>query len=145
MAKVLDLVLAPVHTSRTASRHLEQDLSHTRDLLPLPQHLRLTKSPPSSLPLLSIPFPVAQAHPSAAQITAQTVAQFLLSPQHSQIKSRKLRLKEAMLRWHPDKFDQKWINKVPESQRAAVKECVGATARSLSALMEREKDGSRSA
>ncbi|KZO96116.1 hypothetical protein CALVIDRAFT_481585, partial [Calocera viscosa TUFC12733] len=105
----------------------------------------LAKSPPASLTLYSIPFPVAQARPTAAQINPQTVAQFILSTQHSPHKSRKARLKDAMLRWHPDKFEQKWLNKVPEPQRAMAKECASAVAKSVTALMEREKEGPRSA
>ncbi|KAF8755658.1 hypothetical protein RHS01_05269 [Rhizoctonia solani] len=50
-------------------------------------------------------------------------------------KSRKERLRNAMLRWHSDKFEGRWMARIEEEDRPKVKEAVGAVARSLTELM----------
>lgn len=83
----------------------------------------------------NIPWPLMRIPTGPESITPQAVGAFLLSPLHSQDKSRKERLRGAMLRWHSDKFEGRWMARIDESERAKVKEAVGAVARSLTELM----------
>ncbi|KAG8718351.1 hypothetical protein FRC09_012789, partial [Ceratobasidium sp. 395] len=83
----------------------------------------------------NIPWPLLYIPSGPESITPQAVGAFLLSPLHSQDKSRKERLRMAMLRWHSDKFEGRWMTRIDESERAKVKEAVGAVARSLTELM----------
>lgn len=83
----------------------------------------------------NIPWPLLRVPNGPESVTPQAVGAFLLSPLHSQDKSRKERLRSAMLRWHSDKFEGRWMARIDESERAMVKEAVGAVARSLTELM----------
>lgn len=83
----------------------------------------------------NIPWPLMRIPSGPEAITPQAVGAFLLSPLHSQDKSRKERLRGAMLRWHSDKFEGRWMARIDESERPKVKEAVGAVARSLTELM----------
>jgi hypothetical protein len=69
------------------------------------------------------------------QLIPVQIAHFILHPQHSPGKSRKDRLKEALLRWHPDRFETKWLKKVVEEDREAVKDGVGRVVRALNELL----------
>ncbi|QRV82124.1 hypothetical protein RhiJN_10139 [Ceratobasidium sp. AG-Ba] len=83
----------------------------------------------------NIPWPLLHVPAGPESITPQAVGAFLLSPLHSQDKSRKERLRTAMLRWHSDKFEGRWMARIDESERDKVKDAVGAVARSLTELM----------
>ncbi|ESK97031.1 hypothetical protein Moror_6388 [Moniliophthora roreri MCA 2997] len=98
----------------------------------------------SSEPLTftNIPWPLASPPTSPEQITLSAVSEFLLSPLHSQSLTRKDRIRNAQLRWHPDRF-QRMMHRVPSIEKAIVTEGVGAVARSLNELMSREKVSSR--
>ena len=62
----------------------------------------------------------------------------MLSPHHSPEKKARDRLKEQLLRWHPDRFEGKWLTRVAEEDREEVKKGVGQVARALNELMNRE-------
>jgi hypothetical protein len=83
----------------------------------------------------NIPWPLMRIPSGPESITPQAVGAFLLSPLHSQDKSRKERLRGAMLRWHSDKFEGRWMARIDESERLKVKEAVGAVARCLTELL----------
>jgi hypothetical protein len=80
---------------------------------------------------------------SIEQLTTTTIAAFILSPFHSETKSRKDRIKAELLRWHPDRFNGRFLSKVKdevlagaeESEREKVKNCVGEVARCLSDML----------
>jgi hypothetical protein len=55
-------------------------------------------------------------------------------------KERKERLREAMLRFHPDKFEGRVLRRVRECDREKVKEAVGQVARVLNSLMVKDND-----
>ncbi|KAF8674990.1 hypothetical protein RHS04_06972 [Rhizoctonia solani] len=82
-----------------------------------------------------VPWPLLRVPTGPESITPQAVGAFILSPLHSQDKSRKERLRNAMLRWHSDKFEGRWMARIEEEDRPKVKEAVGAVARSLTELM----------
>jgi len=99
--------------------------------LPLPPARRSSKSEGHDLP------------PSALQISAvlneKSIGKFLLSPYHSIDKSSKTRLRNALLRFHPDKVSR-WINLVQESERNAVVMGVEIVVRCLNSLMKTVRD-----
>ncbi|KAF8839101.1 hypothetical protein BDN67DRAFT_906212 [Paxillus ammoniavirescens] len=80
------------------------------------------------------------------EITAEAVSAFLLSdidnllpttPNSSEIKRRdRDKLKETLLRFHPDKFEGRLMRRVLAGDRDRVKEAVGQVARVLNTLMK---------
>ncbi|KAG8754179.1 hypothetical protein FRC14_005310 [Serendipita sp. 396] len=114
----------------------------------------LTSSSPPRLGFTDIPWPIlhqpTRASDLGSQLTEANVSSFILSPFHStsttpasstspnnESRSRKLKLREALLRWHPDKM-ARILNMVCEDDRAAVKEGAEAVARHLNALLSRD-------
>lgn len=91
----------------------------------------------STLTFKTIPWPLFSAPVTAEDITPARVALFLLSPNHSEGQSRKDRIKNALRRWHPDRFGR-ILARVVDEDKEAVEEAVGAVARCLNNLMERE-------
>ena len=103
-----------------------------------------TKVTSSSGPLSfhTIPWPLV-SHPSSTKdIFMGAIMAFLLSPLHSKAQTRKERIRTALLRWHPDRF-QKVLARVVEEDKEAVETGVGIVARCLNELMERETRASR--
>lgn len=49
-----------------------------------------------------IPWPVAMPARSFDELQASAIERFLLSPYHSTTKTRKMRLRAALMQWHPD-------------------------------------------
>ncbi|CAE6429759.1 unnamed protein product [Rhizoctonia solani] len=94
-----------------------------------------TSSSTQPIGFRDIPWPLLRAPTGPESITPQAVGAFILSPLHSQDKARKERLRTAMLRWHSDKFEGRWMARIEEEDRHKVKEAVGAVARSLTELM----------
>ena len=76
-------------------------------------------------------------------ITADAISTFLLPlelfPPHSQDssvkKERRERLREAMLRFHPDKFEGRILGRVEERDRDRTKEAVAKVVVALNHLM----------
>ncbi|TDL26300.1 hypothetical protein BD410DRAFT_704853, partial [Rickenella mellea] len=98
------------------------------------------QSIPSSkekLTFRSIPWPLLSPPSKPQSITLAGVTYFLLSPLHSGNQSNKERIKEALRRWHPDRF-RRLMSRVPEEEKAAVEEGVGAVARFLNELLSRQ-------
>lgn len=91
---------------------------------------------PKPLSFRDIPWPLFQVPKSPALITPHNVAAFLLSPTHSAQKTRRERLRCALLLWHPDKFEGRYLDRVRESERDAVQEGVKAVARCLHELLQ---------
>ena len=76
----------------------------------------------------------------AGEFTVETIGAFLFPPDsHDEgadlTKTRKDKLRETMLRYHPDKFEGRVMQRVRPSERDVVKEAVGIVARTLNALM----------
>ncbi|KIJ42347.1 hypothetical protein M422DRAFT_171115 [Sphaerobolus stellatus SS14] len=94
-----------------------------------------TMAASTQLRFRSIPWPVLAQVTMPEQLIPVKIAGFILNPQHSQGKSRKDRLREALLRWHPDRFETKWLKKVVEEERDMVKEGVGNVVRVLNDLL----------
>ncbi|EJF57254.1 hypothetical protein DICSQDRAFT_183303 [Dichomitus squalens LYAD-421 SS1] len=101
------------------------------------------------------PWPIYLAYPagknqppSALRIddfTTEAISSFLL-PHHEEDynseaskKGRRERLREAMLRFHPDKFEGRVMARVRSDEREIVREAVGVVARTLNTLMAQGK------
>ncbi|KAG8696999.1 hypothetical protein FRC08_006800 [Ceratobasidium sp. 394] len=96
-----------------------------------------TKGKPlsSNLTFYDTPWPVLGTASTFHDLTTQNIAAFLLSPHHSQGKSRRARLRAAILIWHPDPFAQKVLPRVAESNRPAVITAVDTVARIVTVLI----------
>ncbi|KAI1791052.1 hypothetical protein LXA43DRAFT_1013204 [Ganoderma leucocontextum] len=114
--------------------------------------------PPSSneptLGLADIPWPVYHAYldnrhasssPSIDEFTVDALSTFLLPSAEDDRdpdalkKERRERLRDAMLRFHPDKFEGRVMPRVRADERDVVREAVGVVARTLNTLMAQTK------
>ncbi|KAF8806416.1 hypothetical protein BYT27DRAFT_6624839 [Phlegmacium glaucopus] len=81
----------------------------------------------------TIPWPVIQPARGLGDITPEAIATFLFCPLHSPQLSRKERIRNAQLRWHPDRF-RRLMGRVKAEDKAKVEEAVGTVARCLNDL-----------
>lgn len=99
--------------------------------------------PPPFLSMSSIPWPILRMPPEDGgevdpcddllTLTPEDIREFLLSPYHSPNKPKEVRIREAYLRWHPDKAG-KWMAGVIPSDRVRVKQAVDRVAWCLNQL-----------
>ncbi|KAI5115845.1 hypothetical protein M0805_004833 [Coniferiporia weirii] len=66
----------------------------------------------------TMPWPVLKSPMSVKELTANAIGAFVLSPAHSSDKSARNRLKEQLRRWHPDRFESKWLSKASVEEEA---------------------------
>lgn len=85
-----------------------------------------------------IPWPLILPPRDTGDITRDAIVALLFSPLHSQNQTRKDRIRNAQLRWHPDRFGR-FLGRLSEKDKAMVEEGVGIVARCLNELMEKEK------
>lgn len=102
----------------------------------------LASSSSERLTFRTVPWPLVSCPSNVGEIIPAGIVAFLLSPLHSQNQTRKDRIRSALLRWHPDRF-QKFLAKVVEEDKDMVQEGVGIVVRCLNELMERETRVSR--
>ncbi|KAJ7502970.1 hypothetical protein B0H11DRAFT_2274388 [Mycena galericulata] len=111
----------------------------------------------SPLTFSDIPWPIVSAHRqksdkkgsskpvlpptvSLEDLTVDAIAAFLVpSSGESDKKNRKDKLRETFLRFHPDKFEGRLMNRVRESDQAHVREAIGVVVRALNKLMGEDK------
>lgn len=74
---------------------------------------------------------------SVNDLTANAITQFLLHPLRDPSKSRKEKLREAILHYHPDKF-QRFLHRITDSDRARVLHGIDAVIRALNELVNIE-------
>ncbi|KAG6920211.1 hypothetical protein DXG01_004980 [Tephrocybe rancida] len=109
------------------------------------------------LRLHDIPWPILAAHSqkrsstsdpvsiSVEQLSANAILEFLVPPSSRSMadptkaeldkKERKEKLRETFLRFHPDKFEGRFMKHVRETEKEAVREAIGQVVRSLNTLM----------
>ncbi|EMD37744.1 hypothetical protein CERSUDRAFT_83482 [Gelatoporia subvermispora B] len=92
---------------------------------------------PAELTFRTIPWPTFSPPRDAEDITPARIALFILSPTHSEGQTRKERIKNALRRWHPDRFGR-LLARVKESDKEEVEKAVGCVARCLNSLLARE-------
>ncbi|TFY76684.1 hypothetical protein EWM64_g7328 [Hericium alpestre] len=98
---------------------------------------------PASMRFEDVPWPIFRSgeHVSAEQLTAEAISAFLLpavsvrEDEAAGAKRRRDRLRETMLRFHPDKFEGRVLLRIREEDRPAVMEGVGIVARAINVLM----------
>ncbi|KAG5342629.1 hypothetical protein C0989_012134 [Termitomyces sp. Mn162] len=82
---------------------------------------------------------------SMEDLSADTILEFLVPPSsrsmadpaksESDKKQRKEKLRETFLRFHPDKFEGRFMKLVREGERETIREAIGQVVRSLNMLM----------
>ena len=93
-----------------------------------------------SLTWRSFPWPMMKKPSEPEDITANGIGALVLSTHHSNDKSNRDRLKEQLLRWHPDRFENRWLKKVSEKEQEKVRNGAGQVVRALNELMTRENN-----
>ncbi|KAI0093375.1 hypothetical protein BDY19DRAFT_923445 [Irpex rosettiformis] len=84
-----------------------------------------------------MPWPMISPPHEVDDIRPARVAMFILSAQHSEGLSMKERVKNALRRWHPDRFSR-LLARVSDEDKEKVEEGAGIVARCLSNLLERD-------
>jgi hypothetical protein len=83
-----------------------------------------------------IPWPMNPRPHSASDVTGEAISSFLLSESHSTNRPRKQRIRDALLIYHPDRFD-KWVSMVADdTEKAKAREVAGEIVRILNSLAE---------
>lgn len=86
----------------------------------------------------SFPWPMLKKPVSSEEITPAAVSAYVLSPHYpDKAKSDKDRIKEYIRRWHPDRFETKYLVRVLADDRERVKEGAGTVVRNLNDLLTR--------
>ncbi|KAF8755652.1 hypothetical protein RHS01_05267 [Rhizoctonia solani] len=101
-------------------------------------HQRCQCQRPTGLTFYDIPWPVSMPARSFEELQSSAIEKFLLSPCHSPTKTRKMRLRAALMQWHPDKFAQRFVDRIEESHRTAILTAVNSVARTITELMTKE-------
>lgn len=91
---------------------------------------------PASMDLHALPWPIAQPITSIDDLTTEAVSAFLLSHLHSADKPKRARLREALLLYHPDRFEGRFMTAIQADAKDRVQEAVGKVARILTSLSE---------
>ena len=85
-----------------------------------------------------IPWPVFGNVRSGSDLTEERVREFVCHPLQEYVRSlgggQAKSIRSEMLRWHPDKFEGKVLNRVVKADREAVKEAAGHVTRILTQL-----------
>ncbi|KAG9038379.1 hypothetical protein FRB95_001791 [Tulasnella sp. JGI-2019a] len=95
-----------------------------------------------SLGFDDLPWPVVVdgSRTSLEGLNREVISAFLLSPLHSAEKSRRARVRGALLLYHPDRFESRLMMGVRHKERDRVKDAVGRVARALTSLAEETND-----
>lgn len=89
------------------------------------------------LTFAAIPWPTLSKPSSPASLTIRTISSFLLSTHHSANMSPKDRIKQALKRWHPDRFGR-ILAKAKAEDKVKIEEGAGIVARCLNELLHSE-------
>ncbi|KAI0320468.1 hypothetical protein OF83DRAFT_1053111 [Amylostereum chailletii] len=87
----------------------------------------------------AFPWPLCFPITRVEDINAHNVEAFVMHPHRPGMegKTRKLRLRAELLRWHPDKFQAVVLGKVVPTERENIKELAVTVAQILTQLMAR--------
>ena len=85
------------------------------------------------------PWPMVKQPSNPDDMSLSQINAYIQSPLYpDKDKSPKDRIKEHIKRWHPDRFETKFLSKVVEDEREKVKHGAGNVARYLSDLLRKE-------
>jgi hypothetical protein len=87
-----------------------------------------------------IPWPTITKASNLSNLTTDQIGRLILSSCHSPSKSTKERLRNAMLTWHPDKFEGRWIQRVREEEKENVRDGVKSVMRCLNELVVKARN-----
>ncbi|GJJ06583.1 hypothetical protein Clacol_000776 [Clathrus columnatus] len=99
----------------------------------------LSSSSNERLTFRTIPWPLVSTPSTPSCIVPAHITFFLLSNLHSSDKTQRERLRDAIQRWHNDKFEPRILPRVEEEDRNAVKEGVGIVIRCLNELLQKRQ------
>ncbi|KAG6907571.1 hypothetical protein DXG01_008408 [Tephrocybe rancida] len=91
----------------------------------------------------SIPWPMFVPPKSLDDITLSAVSAYALTPllpEEHNAKSWKDRIKDLIRKWHPDRFETKYLPRVAERDRDKVKEGIEAVLQSLNDMLMKETE-----
>ena len=88
----------------------------------------------------SFPWPMLKVPESPEELTTIAISGYVLSPHYSNDKPTKDRIREHIRRWHPDRFETRYLPKVRDDDREKVKEGAGVVARILNELLTRSSN-----
>ncbi|EJU00530.1 hypothetical protein DACRYDRAFT_53973 [Dacryopinax primogenitus] len=83
-----------------------------------------------------LPWPCYPAPLSPEDLKPLPIQRFILSPSHSASQGAKERVRQALLRWHPDKFEGRWMGRCSEGERGEVRQGVRAVVDALGEVQE---------
>lgn len=89
----------------------------------------------------SFPWPMIKKPSGPDDITYAAVDAYIFSPYYPEMdssKSEKDRVKEHIRKWHPDRFDTKWLPNVIKKDQSLVKEGAGQVVRYLNDLLAKK-------
>ena len=87
------------------------------------------------LAFTDIPWPTIQPPRSKYDLTSATLSDFFLSRHLPAGRATKERLRDALLRWHPDRFEGRYLDKIRPPDREDVIEGVGIVVRYLNSIL----------
>lgn len=92
------------------------------------------------LPLTSLPWPTFLPLSTVDDLTKDSISSFLLASDHidARDKTRKQRIREALLAYHPDRYVGRYLMAIEEGERDRVRELVVRITTLLNALAEDE-------
>lgn len=92
------------------------------------------------LAFTDIPWPVTQPPRSKYDLTSAALSDFFLSRHLPVGRATKERLRDALLRWHPDRFEGRYLDKIRPQDREDVIEGVGIVVRYLNSTLTTTND-----
>jgi hypothetical protein len=87
------------------------------------------------LAFTDIPWPTVQPPRSKYDLTSVALSDFFLSQHLPAGRTTKERLRDALLRWHPDRFEGRYLDKIRPQDRQDVLEGVGIVVRYLNSIL----------
>jgi len=87
------------------------------------------------LAFTDIPWPTVQPPRSKYDLTSVTLSAFFLSRHLPAGRTTKERLRDALLRWHPDRFEGRYLDKIRPQDREDVIGGVGTVVRYLNSIL----------
>ena len=90
-----------------------------------------------------IPWPMAKMPNSPEEISQALIGAYVRSPawpDKDGAKSTKDRIKDSLKRWHPDRFDNRCLVRVIDSDKERVKLASGNVVRYLNELLRKENE-----
>lgn len=117
-------------------RALWTSLTDTAASLSVAAGSESTSSSRSLMRFDSLPWPIYPPPKDLESVTKEAVSSFLLSSSHSIDKSRKQRIREALLSYHPDRYIGRYLVAIEPSDHGLVQETVVRVTTILNALME---------